>query len=153
MKKIMMLALFSLIPMMATAAIIDVRCFSDQFGDLFLFTGGKLNAKAYAVRADTVACGSTDVVGLVTFAQLADNTFFMWGFISGNYGTCVPFEMAAAFNNALTSGTGNFDTFPRNGTPDGNLTFTSISCASVPLGSPLRKYIPAGQHPGTPSEK
>jgi hypothetical protein len=151
MKKLMLVALFSLIPLMASAAIIDVRCFSDQFGDLYLFTGGKLNAKAYAVKADTVACGG-EVAGLVTFAQLADNTFFMWGFISGNYSTCVPFEMAGVFNNALTSGSGNFDTFPRNGTPDGNLTFTTISCASVPLTSPLRKYIPAGQFPGTPSE-
>jgi hypothetical protein len=151
MKKLMMLALFCLIPLMATAGTVDVRCFSDQFGDLYLFTGGKLNKKAYAVKADTVACGG-EVNGLVTFAQLADNSFFMWGFISGNYSTCVPFEMAAVFNSLVTSGSGNFDTFPRNGTPDGNLTFTTISCASVPLNSPLRKYIPPGITPGTPTE-
>jgi hypothetical protein len=92
------------------------------------------------------------VNGLVTFAQLADNSYFMWGFISGNYSTCVPFEMAAVFNTPVTTGSGNFQTFPRNGTPDGNLTFNTISCASVPLDSPLRKYIPPGEAPGKPTE-
>lgn len=150
MKKLMMLLTFSLFPLLAMADI-DVRCFQDQFGDLYLFTGGKLEKKAYAVKADTVACGG-EVAGLVTFAKLADNSYFMWGFISGNYSTCVPFEMAASFNSLLTLGNGNFDTFPRNGTPDGALTFTPISCALVPLNSPLRKYVPAGPLPGKPAE-
>src|SRR5262245_45733452 len=127
MKKIMMLALICLIPLIAAAGTVDVRCYSDQFGDLYLFSGGKLDKKAYAVKADTVACGG-EVAGLVTFAQLADNTYFMWGFISGNYATCVPFEMAVIFDPLVLNGSGNFDTFPRNGTPDGNLTFTPISC-------------------------
>ena len=152
MKKLMMLALFCLIPLIAAAGTVDVRCFSDQFGDLFLFTGGKLGKKAYAVKAQTVACGG-EVAGLVTFAQLADNSFFMWGFISGNYSTCVPFEMAVSFNSLVTTGNGNFDTFPRNGSPDGNLTLTTINCASVPLDSPLQKYIPPGMYPGTKAEE
>ena len=57
MKKIMMLALICLIPLIAAAGTVDVRCYSDQFGDLYLFSGGKLDKKAYAVKADTVACG------------------------------------------------------------------------------------------------
>ena len=148
MKKIMVLVLFSLIPLMAMADV-DVRCFQDQFGDNYLLTGGKPDKKVYAVKADTVACGG-EVAGLVSFAKLADNSYFMWGFISGNYTTCVPFEIAASFNSLLTSGSGNFDTFPRNGTPDGNLTFTPISCALVPR--PTSKYIPAGPVPGKPTE-
>src|SRR5262245_43570002 len=107
MKKLMILALFCLVPLIESAGIFYVRCFSDQFGDLYLFTGGKLDKKAYAVKADTVACGG-EVAGLVTFAKLADNSYFMWGFISGNYSTCVPFEMAAVFNPLVTSGSGNF---------------------------------------------
>lgn len=146
MKKLVMLLTFSLFPLLAMAAV-DIRCFQDQFGDQYLFSGGKLEKKAYAVKAFTVACGG-EVAGYATFAKLADNSYFMWGFISGNYATCVPFEMAASFNSVLTAGNGNFDTFPRNGTPDGNLTFTPISCALVPLNSPLRKYIPAGAVPG-----
>jgi hypothetical protein len=151
MKKLMMLALFSLIPLIASAGIVDVRCYSDNFGDLYLFSGGKLDKKAYAVKVDSVACGG-EVAGLVTFAKLADNTYFMWGFISGNYSTCVPFEMAATFDANVLNGSGNFDTFPRNGTPDGNLTFTPINCVLVPLDSPLRKYIPPGEAPGKPTE-
>ena len=152
MKKIMMLALFCLIPLIAAAGTVDVRCFSDQQGNLYLMTGGKLDKKAYAVKADTIACGG-EVAGLATFAKLADNSYFMWGFISGNYSTCVPYEIAAVFNPLVTSGSGNFDTFPRNGSPDGNLTFSTISCASVPLDSPLHKYIPPGIYAGTKSEE
>ena len=108
--------------------------------------------RLFAVALLAVACGG-EVAGLVTFAQLADNSYFMWGFISGNYSTCVPFEMAVSFNSAVTTGNGNFDTFPRNGSPDGNLTLTTINCASVPLDSPLQKYIPPGTYPGTKGEE
>ena len=153
MKKLLAILTFlSLFPLMATAAIIEQRCFTDQFGDLYLFSGGKLDKKAYTVRANTVACGG-EVAGLVTFAKLADGSYFMWGFISGNYSTCVPFEMAASFNATVTSGTGNFDTFPRNGTPDGALTFTPISCALVPIADgAVKGDIPAGPLPGKAGE-
>jgi hypothetical protein len=154
MKKVLaILTFFALFfPLIAVCGIIEQRCFSDQFGDLYLFSGGKLDKKAYAIKADTVACGG-EVAGLATFAKLADGSYFMWGFISGNYSTCVPFEMAASFNSLLTSGSGNFDTFPRNGTPDGALTFTPISCALVPMpNKPVKRDIPAGQFPGKPTE-
>jgi hypothetical protein len=153
MNKLLLLAFLSLFfPLIAMGAIIEQRCFQDQFGDLYLFSGGKLDKKAYTVRADTVACGG-EVAGIVTFAKLADGSYYMWGFISGNYSTCVPFEMAASFNSAVTSGSGNYDTFPRNGTPDGSLTFSPISCALVPFadgGAP--RYIPPGPLPGKVGE-
>lgn len=153
MKKLLFISFLGLFfPLIAMGAIIEQRCFQDQFGDLYLFSGGRLDKKAYTVRADTVACGG-EVAGIVTFAKLADGTYFMWGFISGNYSTCVPYEMAASFNSLVTSGSGNFDTFPRNGTPDGNLTFSPISCALVPIANgAVKRDIPAGPLPGKAGE-
>lgn len=156
MKKIISILAFAslFLPLVALCGTVEQRCFSDNFGDLYLFSGGKLDKKAYMVRAKTVACGATEVAGLATFSKLSDGSYFLWVMVGGNVAiTCVPYEVAATFNSALTSGTGNFDTFPRNGTPDGALTFSPISCALVPLSDPSDKAdIPAGPLPGKPTE-
>lgn len=154
MKKLLAIVIFLSLfaPLIARAAIIDQRCFSDQFGDLYLFSGGKLDKKAYMIRALTIACGS-EVAGIANFGRLADGTWFLSGVVSGNYTSCVPFQLAAVFNSTVTSGSGNFDTFPRNSAPDGALTFTPISCASVPLVNPdFTPFVPAGPLPGKPTE-
>ncbi len=154
MKKLVAIVIFLSLfaPLIARAAIIDQRCFSDNFGDLYLFSGGKLDKKAYMVRALTVACHG-EIAGVANFGRLSDGTWFLSGMVGGNYTTCVPFQVAAVFDSTLTSGNGNFDTFPRNSVPDGLLTFTPISCASVPLNNPeFTPYVPPGPLPGKPKE-
>lgn len=148
---LMFLSLF--LPVAAKAGTPEQRCFSDNFGDLYMFSGGALDKKAYMIRAHIATC-ATATAGVGTFAKLLDGTYFFSGIIGSNVAqTCVPFQIAAVFNSTMTSGTGNYDNFPQNSTPDGALTFTPISCASVPFTGPeFQQLVFAGNAPGKPTE-
>jgi hypothetical protein len=139
---------FSLLfPVVARSAIIDQRCFSDNFGDLYLLTGGKLGKKAYAVRAFTIACNE-DVAGMATLAKLTDNTYRLAMIIGRNIsGSCTEFQVVASFDSLVINGNGFYDTFPRNSFPDGAITFAPISCSSVP--KPNKDAKPTAGLPGS----
>lgn len=155
MKKLFAFLMFLslLLPVAAKAGAPEQRCFSDNFGDLYMFSGGKLDKKPYMIRAHIGPCATT-TAGVGTFAKLQDGTYFFSGIIGSNVAqTCVPFQIAAVFNSTVTSGTGNYDNFPQNSAPDGALTFTPISCASVPLTGPtVQQSVSEGNAPGKPTE-
>ena len=145
------LGLFS--PLAVMAAGVQQFCFQDQFGDQYLFSGGKLDKKAYMIRAHIVPCGSQSIAGNATFTKLIDGSYFMQAIIGNNVNqTCIPFQIAAAFNSTVTSGSGNYDNYPRNDTADGALTFTPIVCALVPITSSEKQDVPAGPRPGKRAE-
>lgn len=149
---VVMIFLSMLFPVVARCAIIDQRCFSDNFGDLYLLTGGKLGKKAYAVRAFIVACNE-DVAGMSTLAKLSDGTYLMAMIVGRNIsGSCIPFQVVANFDSLVISGSGLYDTFPRNFPADGALTFTPISCSSVPKPNRDAKPSVTAGFPGSPQK-
>jgi hypothetical protein len=149
---VVVIFLSMLFPVVARCAIIEQRCFSDNFGDLYLLTGGKLGKKAYAVRANTVACGE-DVAGMATLAKLSNNTYLMAMIIGRNIsGSCIPFQVVASFDSLVINGNGFYDTFPRNSFPDGAITFAPISCSSVPKPNRDAKPTVTAGYPGSPQK-
>lgn len=153
MKRILpILTLLSLFLPLAAYCAVDQRCFQDQYGDLYKFTGGKLGLKAYIVKVDN-GCNAA-VAGVATFSKLSDGTYLMSGFVGGDItGACVPFEIDASFNSDVTVGTGVYDNFPRGNTTDGPLNLTPISCALV--AAPVSggsNQTPTGNLPGKPTE-
>lgn len=135
---------------MAAFCTVDVRCFQDQYGDLYKFSGGKLGGKAYMVKVHT-GC-ATPQVGVAAFSKLADGSYLLSGYVGGDItGVCAPFQFDAAIDANVSVGTGSYDNFPRNDTPDGSINLTPISCTLVSAPVSAGKTM-IGNSPGKPTE-
>lgn len=155
MKKILsILTFFSLFFPLAAFCTVDVRCYQDQYGDQYKFSGGKLGSKPYMVQAKTIACGA-DVAGLATFSQLANGTYLMSAIIGATpAGVCTPFEMDATFDSNATTGTGGYDSLPKNDLVDGAISLTPVNCSLIVFGPVSQQKIvaPIYNVPGKPTK-
>lgn len=153
MKKLLPILMFlSLFLPLAAYCAVDQRCYQDQYGDLYKFTGGKLGSKAYIVKAET-SC-SVAVTGVATFSKLADGSYLLSGYVSGDIsGACTPFQIDASFDPLVTVGTGMYDNFPRNNAPDGPLNLTPVNCTLIaaPVSGGSNMTL-TGNSPGKPTE-
>src|SRR5262245_46727858 len=106
-------------------------CLTDNFGDFYQIKGGRLDKKSYTVKIDVpgvcVVTGHAEtslngsgqtVVGMRKSKDVTGNCLTVrWSWI--------------AANPDLLSGTGNFDQ-NGDGSNDGAVTFTNVSCSSIP---------------------
>jgi hypothetical protein len=116
-------------------------CLTDNFGNFYQIKGGKIDKKSYTVKIDApglcVVTGHAEtslngtgqtVVGMLTSHDVTGNCLTVrWTWI--------------AANPDLLSGTGNFDQ-NGDGTNDGAVTFTNLSCSSLPPFGPSPQVDP-----------
>ena len=114
-------------------------CLQDNFGEIFILKGGKIDKKSFTVKVDVpslcVVTGHAEasvngsgqiVLGMLTSHDVTGNCLTVrWSMIGdGNF-----------------NATGNFD---RNGdgSNDGAVTFTAVSCSSIPPFGPTKPVDP-----------
>lgn len=116
-------------------------CLTDNFGNFYQIKGGKIDKKSYTVKIDApglcVVTGHAEtslngtgqtVVGMLTSHDVTGNCLTVrWTWI--------------AANPDLLSGSGNFDQ-NGDGTNDGAVTFTNLSCSSLPPFGPSQPVNP-----------
>lgn len=114
-------------------------CLQDNFGELYRLKGGKVDKKSYVVIIDVpgfcVVTGHAEtsingagqtVLGMLTSHDLSGNCLSVrWSLVG----------------DALLNATGNFDQ-NGDGTNDGAVTFTNVSCGSLPPFGPTKKADP-----------
>jgi hypothetical protein len=137
---------FVLLMVVGTAIFISQQCFAakicltDNFGNFYQIKGGKVDKKSFTVKidapglcvvtghAETTANGSAVIVGMLTSHDITGNCLtvrWTWN----------------AANPDLLSGSGNFDQ-NGDGTNDGAVTFTNLSCSSIPPFGPSQPVNP-----------
>lgn len=116
-------------------------CLTDNFGDFYQIKGGKVDKKSFTVKIDSpglcVVTGHAEVslnssgqyvVGMLTSHDITGNCLTVrWTWI--------------AANPDLLSGSGNYDQ-NGDGTNDGAVTFTNVSCSSIPPFGPTQPVNP-----------
>jgi hypothetical protein len=115
-------------------------CLTDNFGNFYQIKGGKVDKKSFTVKidapglcvvtghAETSLSGSGVVVGMLTSHDITGNCL------------TVRWTWTAA-NPDLLSGSGNFDQ-NGDGSNDGAVTFTNLSCSSIPPFGPTQPVNP-----------
>jgi hypothetical protein len=127
---------FVLLMVVGTAIFISQQCFAakicltDNFGNFYQIKGGKVDKKSFTVKIDapglcvvtghaetTINGSGQTVVGMLTSHDVTGNCLTVrWSWVSAN---------------ESLNGTGNFDQ-NGDGTNDGAVTFTNLSCSSLP---------------------
>lgn len=115
-------------------------CLTDNFGNFYQIKGGKVDKKSFTVKIDApglcVVTGHAEtsingsgqtVVGMLTSHDVTGNCLTVrWTWISAN---------------ESLNGTGNFDQ-NGDGSNDGAVTFTNLSCSSLPPFGPTKPVDP-----------
>jgi hypothetical protein len=118
-------------------------CFQDQFGELFQLKGGKLDKKSYTVKVDVpgfcVVSGHAEITlngsGQLVLGMLTSHDLG---------GACLSVRWVAVGNGLVY--TGSFDQ-NGDGTIDGSITFTNVSCTSFPPFGPDKPVTPNPNSP------
>lgn len=108
-------------------------CLKDSFGDFYTLTGGRVDQKSYSVKAE--APGNC-VVGGHAEVSLNSAGKYVLGITTAHdvNGTCFPVRWIAVGDQYLNS-TGSYDELD-NGTIDGAVGFSQVSCSSLPVYAP-----------------
>ena len=108
-------------------------CLQDNFGEFFQLKGGRLDKKSYAVKVDVP--GFCVVSGHAEVSLRGDGQFVLGMLTSHDLGGVCLSVRWSAVGDALLNSTGNFDQ-NGDGVNDGAITFTNISCSSMPVFGP-----------------
>src|SRR5262245_14480429 len=114
-------------------------CLQDNFGELFILKGGKVDKKSFAVKIDVpgfcVVTGHAEtslngagqtVLGMLTSHDITGNCLTVrWTLIG----------------DALLNATGNYDQ-NGDGSNDGAVTFTNVDCSTLPPFGPSKPVDP-----------
>lgn len=134
MKKLFVLsALLAAIVLASMPASASTFCLKDSYGEYYIMKGGKPDVRSYAVKVD--------VPGLCVVGGHAEITIDGTGkyilAITTSHdsaGNCIPVRWIATGDQYLNS-TGSYDQHG-DGTVDGAVTFTAVSCSSLPSYGP-----------------
>jgi hypothetical protein len=114
-------------------------CFTDQFGDLFLIKGGRVDKKSWVVKIDVP--GVCVVTGHAE-TSLNGSGQTVLGMLTSHdvTGNCLSVRWTT-IGDALLNGTGNFDQ-NGDGSNDGSITFTHADCSTFPPFGPEKPADP-----------
>jgi len=118
-------------------------CLTDNFGDFYQIKGGKLDKKSYTVKIDVPGAGGCVVTGHAETTLNGTGQTVVGMLTSHDIpGNCLAVRWSwIAANPDLLSGTGTFDQ-NGDGSNDGAVTFTNISCSSIPPFGPSKPVDP-----------
>ena len=115
-------------------------CLQDNFGEYFILKGGKVDKKSFTVKIDVpgqcVVTGHAEtslngagqyVVGMLTSHDITGN--------------CLAVRWTWTSANEFLGGSGNYDQ-NGDGSNDGTITFTNVSCSSIPPFGPSKPVDP-----------
>ncbi|HEY7162391.1 MAG TPA: hypothetical protein VH815_14085 [Acidobacteriota bacterium] len=115
-------------------------CLRDNFGGIWELKGGKIDKKPYSARY-IIPAGFCELPGYAT--AVTDSTGVQVSFVHTQTDLCQA-VMYQIHGDELFNGIGNFD-FLADGTVEGPLTMTNISCNSLPINT-----LPAREAESTP---
>jgi hypothetical protein len=127
---LVLLAAAALSFVVAQPSFAEKICLKDQFGEYYQLKGGRLDKKSYTVKIDVP--GFCVVSGHAEVSLRGDGQYALGILTSHDLaGSCLSVRFTAV-GDILLNGTGNFDQ-NGDGTTDGSVTFTNISCTSMPV--------------------
>ena len=144
MRNLFVFSLAAAIALLMTQPIFAAKiCLQDNLGDFYVLKGGKPDKKSYTVKANYAASCTTPGHAEVTL--LASGQYALGMYTAHDTADVCNTVRFYAVGDVFLNSSGFFD---RNsdGNNDGAITFTAISCSSVPPFSSIKKEdrVPGG---------